>query len=305
MSVQPVLEPACHTNPATAAISTIIDGRAKDLDGFSVRRVLPSMARRMVGPVIFFDHMGPAAFQPGQGIAVRPHPHIGLATVTYLFEGEIIHRDSLGFHQAIRPGAINWMTAGSGIVHSERMSEAARAQGGRLHGIQLWVALPVEHEETAPSFIHHSADVLPQVTEGGVQLRVLVGQAYGVSSPVETLSPLFYVEAILPAGTALELPEEHAERAAYVVSGSVRCGAEEAELGRMLVFGAGAGARLQAATDARVMLLGGERLEGKRHIFWNFVSSRKDRLDQAKLDWEEGRFPHVPGDEQEFIALPK
>jgi hypothetical protein len=306
MSIQPAFDPKCRVCPTTPDIETIIDGRPRDIGGFSVRRVLPSASRRMVGPFIFFDHMGPATLPAGRGLDVRPHPHINLATVTYLFEGEILHRDSLGSHQAIRPGAINWMTAGRGIVHSERTGEEERARGPRVHGIQLWVALPVESEEVEPEFHHHPADTLPALERDGVCLRVLAGQAYGVTSPVRTFSPLFYVEAIMPAGSGLEVPSEHPERAVYVAEGSVQCGPEQAEEGRMLVLSSDVSVKLDARADARVMLIGGAPFDGERerHIWWNFVSSRKERIEQAKRDWKEGRFPKVPGDEEEFIALP-
>jgi hypothetical protein len=305
MSVQPVIDPTCRKCGTTPVVETIIEGRPRDLGGFSVRRILPSSSRRLVGPFIFFDHMGPAALPKGRGIDVRPHPHINLATVTYLFEGEIVHRDSLGSHQPIRPGAINWMTAGRGIVHSERTGDEERARGPRVHGIQLWVALPQEHEETEPEFHHHPAETLPELAQSGARLRVLAGSAYDVSSPVHTFSPLFYAEAIIPAGAKIELPEEHHDRAAYVAAGNVRCGPEHASVGRMLVFSPDSTATLEAVTDARVMLLGGQPLEGERHIWWNFVSSRRERIEQAKRDWKEGRFPKVPGDEEEYIALPE
>lgn len=284
-------------------ITNIIDARPRDIGGFSVRRLLPFVARRMVGPFIFFDHMGPAEFAPGEGMDVRPHPHIGLATVTYLFEGEIIHRDSLGSHQPIRPGDINWMTAGRGIVHSERTSAERRRTGARVNGLQLWVALPSEHEETEPEFHHHPADTLPSLDHGGVRLRVLAGSAHGVTSPVRTFSPLFYVDASMPAESELVLTREHQERAAYVVAGEIACGSERAEMGRMLVFDEDADVVLRATTDARVALIGGAPI-GERHVNWNFVSSSKERIEQARLDWKDGRFPKVPGDEVEFIPLP-
>jgi redox-sensitive bicupin YhaK (pirin superfamily) len=287
------------------AVASIIDGRARDLGGFAVRRVLPSRARRMVGPFTFLDEMGPAAFGPGQGIDVPPHPHIGLSTVTYLFQGEIVHRDSLGSYQAIRPGDINWMTAGRGIVHSERTAEALRARGSQLHGLQLWVALPSAHEQSAPEFLHYAAATLPEETRGGVLLRTLAGAAYGMTSPVHTLSPLFYVDALMPGGSELPLPEGHAERAVYVVSGALRCGTQNAAPGRMLVFERGGSPMLRAERPSRVVLIGGAPLDGERHIYWNFVSSSKDRLEQAKRDWKEGRFPGVPGDENDRVALPE
>jgi redox-sensitive bicupin YhaK (pirin superfamily) len=282
----------------------VIDARTRDLGGFTVGRVLPSGARKLIGPFIFFDHMGPATFAPGRGIDVRPHPHIGLATVTYLFEGEIVHRDSLGSHQPIRPGDVNWMTAGRGIAHSERTGTELRQSGARLDGLQLWVALPLRHEETDPEFHHHPARDLPAVDIAGTRVRVLAGSAFGETSPVRTFSPLFYVEAAMPAGGELPLPDRYEERAAYVVSGTVECGNERAERGRMLVFAPGDAVTLRAVSDARVALVGGAPIDGERHIFWNFVSSSQARIEQAKRDWREGRFPKVPGDEQEFIPLP-
>ena len=305
MSVLPDLEPAAAPCTGTAQLTTVIDARARDLGGFTVGRVLPSSARKLIGPFIFFDHMGPAAFAPGRGLDVRPHPHIGLATVTYLFEGEIVHRDSLGSHQPIRPGDVNWMTAGRGITHSERTSAQLRQAGSRLDGLQLWVALPRSHEETEPQFHHHPARTLPAFGIAGARVRLLAGSAYGETSPVRTFSPLFYVDAALPAGSELALPDEHEERAAYVVGGTVSCGNERAERGRMLVFAPGAKAALRAVSDARVALIGGRPLDGDRLIFWNFVSSSQARIEQAKRDWREGRFAKVPGDAQEFIPLPE
>jgi redox-sensitive bicupin YhaK (pirin superfamily) len=305
MSVLPDIEPAAGPCPGTPQLATAIDARARDLGGFTVGRVLPSTARKLIGPFIFFDHMGPAAFPPGRGIDVRPHPHIGLATVTYLFAGEIVHRDSLGSHQPIRPGDVNWMTAGRGIVHSERTGAELRQTGSPLDGLQLWVALPLRHEETDPDFHHYPARDLPSLITAGARIRVLAGSAFGERSPVRTLSPLFYVDAALPAGSELPLPDEHEERAAYVVSGTVECGNEQAERGRMLVFTPGAPATLRAVSDARVALVGGAPIDGERHIFWNFVSSSQARIEQAKRDWREGRFAKVPGDEREFIPLPE
>jgi redox-sensitive bicupin YhaK (pirin superfamily) len=304
MSVLPDIAPTSVPCPGIAQLATLIDARARDLGGFTVGRVLPAAARKLIGPFIFFDHMGPAEFAPGRGIDVRPHPHIGLATVTYLFEGEIVHRDSLGSHQPIRPGDVNWMTAGRGIVHSERTGTEPRRAGSRLNGLQLWVALPLEHEEAEPEFQHHPAPVLPSLDIAGTRVRVLAGSAFGESSPVRTHSPLFYVDAAMPAGSELPLPEEHEQRAAYVVAGTVACGGEPVQHGRMMVLTPGARACLRAVSDARVALIGGAPLAGERHIFWNFVSSSEARIEQAKRDWREGRFPKVPGDEREFIPLP-
>jgi redox-sensitive bicupin YhaK (pirin superfamily) len=289
----------------TSTIAAVIDGRPRDIGGFAVRRVLPSAAPHPVGPFVFFDHIGPADFAPGQGLDVRPHPHIGLATVTYLFDGEIVHRDSLGSYQPIRPGDVNWMTAGSGIVHSERTGAEPRRAGSRLHGLQLWVALPLAHEEDAPAFHHHPAATLPLLDLAGARIRLLAGNAYGRTSPVETLSPLFYAEVALPAGGDLALPGEHAERAAYVVDGAVGVGQERAGPGRMLVFATGAKAVLHALADARIALIGGAPVDGERHIWWNFVSSANARIEEAKRDWKENRFPKVPGDEADSIPLPE
>jgi redox-sensitive bicupin YhaK (pirin superfamily) len=289
----------------STAIAQTLDAHARDLGGFSVRRVLPSMARRLVGPFAFFDHMGPVTFAPGDGIDVRPHPHIGLATVTYLFEGEIVHRDTLGSVQAIRPGDINWMVAGRGIAHSERTAPERRASGARLHGLQLWVALPTSHEEDAPSFHHHPASTIPTLDVDGATVRVLAGSAYGATSPVETCSPLFYVDAKLASGRRLDVPTEHAQRAMYVVEGRVACDGVVAESGRMLVFARDAKASIEASRDARVVFVGGAPLDGERHIWWNFVSSSLARIETAKADWKAGRFGVVPGDEVEFIPLPE
>jgi redox-sensitive bicupin YhaK (pirin superfamily) len=304
LSIEEAPAPECRDCPTTPSIELIVEPRARDLGGFSVRRILPSTRRRMVGPFVFFDHMGPAVFPPGEGMDVRPHPHVNLATVTYLFEGVIDHRDSLGYHQEIHPGAINWMTAGSGIVHSERTPMAVRQSGQRLHGIQLWVALPAEHEEVAPAFYHHPASTIPAVEFPGVKARVLAGTAYGKTSPVKLYSPLFYVDAHLDAGAELELPSDHPERAAYIAAGSVSCGRETITEPKLLIFHAGQRVVLRATSDARVLLFGGDPLEGPRHIWWNFVSSSAERIERAKRDWAERRFPLVPGDEEEFIPLP-
>lgn len=305
MSIVPVTDPSCASCTTTPSIATIIDARPRDLGGFNVARLLPSASRRLVGPFAFFDHMGPAEFAPGKGLDVRPHPHIGLATVTYLFEGEIVHRDSLGSHQAIRPGDINWMTAGRGITHSERTSPELRTTGSKLDGLQLWIALPRADEETAPEFHHHPADTLPTFEREGARIRLLAGSAYGETSPVRTFSSLFYVDVAMPAGCTLAIPGEYEDRAVYVIRGAIHCGAEHAAPGRMLVFTPGAEVTLRAESDSRVVLVGGAPLEGERHIWWNFVSSSKERIEQAKRDWDEKRFPTVPGDDVEFIPLPQ
>jgi redox-sensitive bicupin YhaK (pirin superfamily) len=303
MSIQPATEPIC-TDSALSVIANVIDGRARDLGGVAIRRVLPAAARRMVGPFTFLDEMN-GAFAAGQGLDVPPHPHIGLATVTYLFDGEIVHRDSLGSLQPIRPGDINWMTAGRGIVHSERTAADRRKQASRLHGLQLWVALPMAHEEAEPAFRHHPGPSLPERERDGLRLRVLAGSAFGMTSPVQTVSPLFYVEAVMSAGSTLSLPTEHEERALYVVEGIVGCGPDRTEPGRMLVFVSGASVALRAESPARIVLLGGAPLDGRRYIHWNFVSSSRERIEQAKREWKERRFPTVPGDELEFVPLPE
>jgi redox-sensitive bicupin YhaK (pirin superfamily) len=305
VSVLQCVEPECQET-SEATIDLVIQARPRDLGaGFSVRRILPSAARPMVGPFIFADHMGPVRLAPGDGLDVRPHPHINLATVTYLFEGEILHRDSIGSEQPIRPGAVNWMTAGSGIAHSERSPAHERKGGARVHGMQLWVALPREHEEVAPSFQHHPATAIPALDRPGARLRVIAGAAYGAASPVQVLSPLFYVDAQLERGAELALPEEHRARAAYVVSGAVSAGGRPHGEGVLVAFREGAAARVRALEEARVLLLGGAPLDGQRHIFWNFVSSSPARIERAKDDWRQGRFGVVAGDTKERIPLPE
>ena len=299
MSYQTALEPTCTSTGG--AFELIIKPHEKDLGNFKVRRVLPALERRMVGPFVFFDHMGPAEFPPGEGIQVRPHPHIGLSTVTYLFEGEIMHRDSLGFVQPIQAGAINLMTAGRGIVHSERAGEDLH-KTSRLHGIQSWMALPANQEECDPGFVHYPADELTALEIDGVTVRVIMGEAYGLVSPVTTYSPTLYLECLLPAESKLTLPDSYDEQAIYVVSGDCSADDQSVTEGLMAVACPGKSLRLKAVTDCRVMVIGGTSL-GKRHIWWNFVSSSKERIEQAKLDWQENRFDSVPG-ETEFIPLP-
>jgi redox-sensitive bicupin YhaK (pirin superfamily) len=283
---------------------SVIAPRLRDLGGFSVRRVLPAPMHRMVGPFIFFDHMGPADFDPGGGIDVRPHPHINLATVTYLFEGEIFHRDSLGSAQAIRPGAINWMTAGHGIVHSERTPPEVREAGHRLHGLQIWVALPRAAEEVAPSFHHHPADTLPVFSDAGVEVRVLLGSAFGVTSPVAIASPLSYVEAALAPGAVLPLDPAFPERAVYLVEGAVEIGGARFDAGQMILLAPG-DRELRAGGACRLVVIAGAPLDEPRFIEWNFVSSSRERIEEAKRAWRERRFPLVPGDDKEFIPLPE
>ena len=286
-------------------LQQLIDQRRRDLGGFEVGRVLPFGIHKMVGPFIFFDHIGPTVVAPGmpKTADVRPHPHIGLATVTYLFEGEIMHRDSLGSQEAIQPGAVNWMTAGSGITHSERF-EKLRAEGGRLHGIQSWVALPGRDEETSPAFAHHGHAELPTFTQGGLWGRLIAGEAFGVRSPVKTLSPLFYAHCSLQDGASAELPQGYSERAAYVAAGSVEADGRRFGAGQMLVFAKGGDARVRSVGPSIVMLLGGEPV-GERFIEWNFVSASQERIEQAKADWRAGRMKLPCMDDQEFIPLPE
>jgi len=281
----------------------LIDQRRRDIGGFEVGRVLPFTRRHMVGPFIFFDHIGPVIFAPGipKSVDVRPHPHIGLATVTYLFAGEIMHRDSVGVQQAIQPNEVNWMVAGRGITHSERF-EKARAVGGNMHGIQAWVALPRESEEVEPSFGHFGADSLPLHTEPGVRTRLLAGAAFGVASAVKTHSPLFYVHWELDTGARRALPADFAERAVYVATGEIEVRGQRYGAGKMLVFDAGEDSTFTATQPSTLMALGGEPV-GERFIEWNFVSSSKARIDQAKADWRAGRMKLPDFDNQEFIPL--
>ncbi|RAI60436.1 pirin family protein [Roseicella frigidaeris] len=308
MSWQPAEDPAQTDGPPGIGpeVSLVIIPRAHDVGGFAVRRALPARQRMLVGPFIFFDQMGPGEFLAGTGLDVRPHPHIGLATVTYLFEGAIQHRDSLGSDLSIRPGDVNWMTAGQGITHSERSSAAERDHVRTLSGIQSWVALPREAEERAPGFAHHPAETLPLVEEAGLRLRLIAGEGWGLRAPVATASPLFYADAVLEPGARVPLPDGHEERAAYVVSGEVSLAGDRFEAGRMLVFRAGDGLALTAGpAGARLLLLGGATMDGPRFLYWNFVSSSRERIEQAKADWRARRFPPIPTDSQEFIPLPE
>ncbi len=275
----------------------------KDLGSFSVRRYIPHFKQKKVGPFVFFDHMGPAEFEPGNGIDVRPHPHIGLSTVTYLFEGEIHHRDSLGYVQTITTGAVNWVTAGKGIVHSERTGDEYRANGHRLHGLQVWVGLPEEHEETEPEFVHYDSEAIPQLEHNGVKISVVIGSAFGETSPVSTHSPLFYLDVHMPAGTSLDLPDDYKERGIHVIEGPVSVNDYQVDPLEMAICKADDAINVTANTDARLILFGGAPLS-ERYMWWNFVSSKRERIELAKQGWKEGEFDNVPG-ETEFIPLPE
>jgi len=288
----------------TASRAATLAPHTKDLGGFTVRRVLPGHPIRMVGPFVFFDHMGPAQFTPGHGVDVRPHPHIGLATVTYLFAGGIMHRDSLGYVQKILPGDVNWMVAGRGIVHSERSDPADRAAGHPLHGIQTWLALPKAHERTAPAFTHHPAASLPVIAKPGVEMRLIAGRAFGETAPAQTFSDMFYLAVDMAAGSAFTLPPEHVERAVYLVEGDVSVGGTRLEPQHMAVLAPGDAVEIAAATSSRLMLCGGEPMDGERHMFWNFVASDRGMIDEAKARWKSGGFDAIPG-ETDFIPLPE
>jgi len=305
MSFFPAKDPIPGDARTSDAVAQLIVPRSVDLGGFQVHRALPSGQSRMVGPFIFFDHFGPAVFKAGDGIDVRPHPHIGLATVTYLFDGEIVHRDSLGTAMPIRPGAVNWMTAGRGIAHSERTAADHRGGGEKLHGLQLWVALPMADEESAPAFAHTAAADIPELREEGMVLRVVAGSLHGLRSPVATRWETLFAEARLKAGTTLPLEAEHEERAVYVIAGEIEIGGQHYEPERLLVLRPGDRIAVRAVSDAHIVIAGGAAMDGPRHIWWNFVSSRKERIDAAKADWKAGRFGLVPGDTVEFIPLPE
>jgi len=304
MSFFPAKDPSPGDAPACDALAQIIVPRTSDLGGFTVRRALPSAQRRMVGPFIFLDHMGPAEFRAGAGLDVRPHPHIGLATVTYLFAGEIMHRDSLGSIAPIRPGAVNWMSAGRGIAHSERTAPDHRRAGEPLHGMQCWVALPGAHEESAPSFVHHGAGELPVVADNGITARIVAGSLFGKASPVATGWDTLFADVALDQGTRLPLDDVAEERAIYIVAGEIDVAGDRFCEGRLLVFRARDRITVTAVTACRLAVVGGAAMDGPRHIWWNFVSSRRERIEQAKADWKAGRFDAVPG-ESEFIPLPE
>jgi hypothetical protein len=321
VSWQPGQDPIPGDRLSCSAIEHVIVPRARDIGAFEARRALPSAQKQMVGPFIFFDQMGPAEFLIGHGVDVRPHPHIGLATVTYLFEGEVWHRDSLGTSAAIRPGEVNLMSAGRGIVHSERETSAANLVTGgqglahavgetasparrRLFGIQAWAALPKTHEDQAAAFTHHGVEELPRVAGEGKSVRVVMGSAYGGTSPVVFPHAAFYVDAVLEAGTTLPLDPDYEERAVYVAAGELDIAGDRFGAGRLLVFRPGDRIAIEAVSQARLILLGGAPMDGPRHIWWNFVSSSKERIRQAQEDWRESRFALVPGDEKEIIPLP-
>jgi redox-sensitive bicupin YhaK (pirin superfamily) len=305
-SVMEPQSPASSSPELPADVQMVILPRAHDVGGFEVHRALPATERQMVGPFIFFDQMGPGEFLTGKGLDVRPHPHIGLSTVTYLFEGEILHRDSLGSSQPIRPGDVNWMTAGQGITHSERTDPAQRSHANRLYGIQSWVALPKSREHSTPDFTHHPAAALPVAEEAGMRLRLIAGTGWGLTAPTETASPLFYADVALTPGATVAMPSEHEERGAYIVQGTVETGGAVFDSGRMLLFHPRATPTLRAGPQgARLLLLGGATMDGPRYIFWNFVASSHERIEQAKADWKAGRFGKVPGDDKEFIPLPE
>lgn len=309
MSWNPTHDPECPVDPG--AVETLIIPRARDLGGFEVRRALPAPKRQMVGPFIFFDQMGPAQFLTGQGIDVRPHPHIGLGTVTYLLNGTFRHRDSLGTDQPIHPGEVNWMLAGRGVTHSERTDAATKAAPHDLFGIQTWVALPEDREELAPDFEHHKREALPLLQDGGATARLILGTAWGERSPVTMQSEIFYAMVILEAGARVPLPDNHEDRGLYVLDGTIEVAGDSFETGRMLVFRPGDRLSVKAGpAGARIMLLGGATLGGPRLIWWNFVSSDRERLEAAKAawrtgDWENGPFQLPPGDTDEYIPAPE
>ncbi len=303
VSFQPAPEPVTGDDAPNPSFDVVLVPRVRDVGGFSVRRVLPSARRKMVGPFIFLDQMGPAILDPGIGLDVRPHPHIGLATVTYLFEGEVLHRDSVGSVQTIQPEAVNWMFAGKGIAHSERTPPELRARGGRVFGLQMWVALPRAEEESAPHFIHHDRDALPVINDDGRTIRVVTGSYDGIAAPLSSTWETVLVDARLESGARLPISTHHDERAVFVAEGHIDVAGQLFDAGPLVVLKPGEPVTVTARTPSRVVLLGGEPMDGPRHIWWNFVSSAKERIEQAKADWQAGRFTPVPG-ETEFVPLP-
>ena len=310
MSWNPTADPVCPVGAEADLIETLIVPRARDIGGFEVRRALPAPKRQMVGPFIFFDEMGPAEFVTGAGIDVRPHPHIGLATVTYLFKGEFQHRDSLGSNQMIRPGEVNWMVSGRGVTHSERTSVETRRRPHELFGIQTWVALPEAAEDAEASFEHRGAEALPLIEDGGVSLRLVLGTGWGEKAPVKVFSETFYAHADLAPGARMPLPDDHEDRGIYVVSGAIEVAGQVFEANRMMVFRPGDRITVKAGPQgARIMALGGATLGGPRYVWWNFVASSQEKIEAAKAawkegDWEHGRFQLPPGDDAEFIPAP-
>lgn len=304
MSWQPAEDPSQAGDARCEPVDIVIEPRVRDLGNFEVRRVLPSAKRRMVGPFVFLDQMGPTTLAPGKALDVRPHPHIGLATVTWLLEGEIMHRDSVGSVQSIKAGELNWMTAGRGIVHSERTPEHLRSKNSPLYGLQLWVALPKAHEETEPAFAHYGAADLPQIEDEGRKVTLIVGAGWGKRSPVMTVWPTFFADAAIKADATLTVPANIAERAVYILEGELEVAGATFAPGRLLVLKGGRAVDLRARTAARLVIVGGDAMDGPRHIWWNFVSSSQARIERAKADWKAGRFAAVPGD-ADFIPLPE
>jgi redox-sensitive bicupin YhaK (pirin superfamily) len=304
MSFFPGKDPAPGDKFACDALELVLVPRSVDLGDFEVRRALPHAARRTVGPFVFFDHFGPAVFKSGAGLDVRPHPHIGLSTLTYLYDGEVTHRDSLGVKASIRPGEVNWMTAGRGIVHSERTAPERRLGGEPLHGLQFWVGMPAKHEEIEPGFQHLGSDEFPRIDGEGKDVRVVAGRCLGARSNFRTLSETLFADIALAAGARLPLDADYEERAVYVVDGEVDVEGDRFGTGRLLIFRPGDRPTLRAVRASRIALVGGEPLDGPRYVWWNFVSSRRERIEQAKQEWAAGRFARVPGDEIEFIPLP-
>ncbi len=311
MSWNPALEPGCPDDIGVDAIETLIVPRARDLGGFEVKRALPAPRRQMVGPFIFFDQAGPAEFLTGQGVDVRPHPHIGLGTVTYLYQGDFHHRDSIGSDQIITPGALNWMVAGRGVSHSERTSSAGRSGPHALFGIQTWIALPEDREDMDPSFEHHGKEDLPEIAAEGVTARLILGHAYGETAPATLYSDTFYLDVTLLPGARFPLPDDHEDRGLYITQGSVRIAGQEFEAGRMMVFRPGDRITVAAGPQgARLMALGGATMNGPRYIWWNFVASSRERIERAKEEWRaanwgQGLFDLPAGDDREFIRLPE
>lgn len=305
MSWLPDSEPhCCPAQPSKkGAVDIVITPNSRDLEGFSVRRALPAIERRAVGPFVFFDHMGPSEFGSDDGLAVRPHPHIGLSTLTYLYEGAIVHRDSLGFKQLIRPGAVNWMTAGRGIVHSERSPDQSGSDPRKLMGLQVWAALPKEQEQCAASFTHYSSSSVPELEADGARVRVIAGECFGLHAKLTAPSPLFFIDVLLESNSQLLLEVDYTERAFYVVNGSVEVDAQCYQTGQMAVLKPGSEVVFNSKTGASLAVIGGEPLDGPRHMWWNFVASDRALIEQAKADWQAGRFGHVPGD-SEFVPLP-